>query len=84
MERYVISNETKEYKMSNRNNDELEELRRDMLQESREEEEHEIMMHRDVEFCVEQTNCAEALEELNKRIKLVNSYGHDIDLSELL
>ena len=57
--------------------EDLEEMRRDMLEEARAEEYHEIKMRRDYEYFLNHCGIYDIQEELLNIRQLCDEYGHD-------
>jgi len=69
--------------------DELkQEMREDMLRESRMDEAHERQMHSDYEYAIEyvatQFNLDEALNPFIDALRELNEYGHEVSIHELV
>ena len=60
------------------------ELRQEMLEDSYREEITEKRMHSDLEYAIEQLDLLEAMKAVEDLVKKLNSYGHEISVSDLV
>ncbi|MCF6330996.1 MAG: hypothetical protein L3I99_05555 [Sulfurimonas sp.] len=64
--------------------EELNEIRKDMIQEDRRDYEEEIMLRRDYDYAIEKLVDMDAVTSVDNSIKLLNSLGHEsIDFKDL-
>ena len=59
--------------------EDMEEIRRDMLEEARAEEYHEINMRRDYDFFLDHCGIYDIQEELQNLRRVCDEYGYDFD-----
>ena len=59
--------------------EDIEEMRRDMLEEARRDEQHEIDMRRDYDYFLDYCGIYDIQRELNNIRQLCDEYGHDFE-----
>ena len=60
------------------------ELRQEMLEDSYREEIIEKRLYSDLEYAIEQFDLLEAMKAVEELVKKLNSYGHEISVSEIV
>ena len=60
------------------------ELRQEMLEDSYRDECYEQKMYSDLEYAIEQLDLMEAMKAVEELVKKLNNYGHDINVSDLV
>ena len=60
------------------------ELRQEMLEDSYREEIIEKRLYSDLEYAIEQFDLLEAMKAVEELVKKLNSYGHEISVSDLV
>ena len=70
--------------MSNISAQDMADIRQDLLNESREEEYSEKMMYEDEEYCMQKCGLNEAIEELERAVRAVNEYGHEVTIQSAI
>jgi len=63
---------------------EKDELRREILEDDYRDSLIEANMYSDLNFAIEQFDLDEAMEAVEEIVKKLNSYGHEISVSELI
>ena len=63
---------------------EKDELRREILEDDYRDSLIEANMYSDLSFAIEQFDLDEAMEAVEEIVKKLNSYGHEISVSELI
>jgi hypothetical protein len=63
---------------------EKDEIRQEMLEDARIDSLIETRMRYDLDFAVEQFDLYEAMETVEDLVKKLNSYGHEISVSDLV
>ena len=60
------------------------ELRQEMLEDSYRDECYEQKMYSDLEYAIEQLDLMEAMKTVEELVKKLNNYGHEISVSEIV
>jgi len=60
------------------------ELRQEMLEDSYREDLQEKRMYSDLEYAIEQLDLLDAMSEVEELVKKLNNYGHEISASEIV
>ena len=60
------------------------ELRQEMLEDSYRDECYEQKMYSDLEYAIEQLDLLEAMKAVEDIVKKLDSYGHEISVSDLV
>ena len=63
---------------------EKDELRKEILEDDYRDSLIETNMYADLNFAIEQLDLDEAMEAVEEIVKKLNSYGHEISVSELI
>ena len=63
---------------------ERDELRQEMLEDSYRDECYEQKMYEDLDFAIDKLDLLDAMSEVEELVKRLNNYGHEISVSEIV